>query len=139
MKDNKKSKDCNWMILFFLFVGAVARWFMNLYDFQYVDFFIAIVNLIGLDYTTTVIIDSIYEKITHIIDKSNILSQAKTNKKKKQKSFVYIIILILVIYNIIHLIFLSSSVFNDMLSMIVLGLSLTDDSIIFFVVKHKKI
>lgn len=139
MSSDKKSKDYSWIIFFFLLVGAVLRWFMNFNGFEYVDLFIAIVNLIGLDYTVTFIINSIYGKIVYIIDSSQIVGQAKSNKKKKQKSFVYLVISILVAYNIIHLICLSSSVYNDMLSMIVLGLSLTDDSISSFIVKRKKI
>lgn len=139
MSSDKKSKDYSWIIFFFLLVGAVLRWFMNFNGFEYVDLFIAIVNLIGLDYTVTFIINSIYGKIVYIIDSSQIVGQAKSNKKKKQKSFVYLVIFILVAYNIIHLICLSSSVYNDMLSMIVLALSLTDDSISSFIVKRKKI
>lgn len=139
MSNNEKSKNYSWIIFFFLLVGAILRWFMHKCDFQYTDLVIAAINLIGLDYAITVIANSIYEKIECIIDKSEIVSQAKTNKKKKQKLLVYVIISVLVIYNIIHLICFANSVSNDMLSMIVLGLSLTDDSIISFIVKHKKI
>lgn len=139
MNNNKNSKEYSWIIFFFLIVGAVIRWFMNLNGFQYVGFYIAIVNLIALDYTVTVIINSIYRKIVYIIDNSQIVGQAKENKKKKQKSFIYLVRFILIVYNIVHLVYLSNSVYNDMLSMIVLGLSLTDDSIILFIVEHKKI
>lgn len=139
MYNDKKYKDYSWIIFFFLFVCAIIRGLMDTCEFQYVDLFIAIINLIGLDYTVTVMTNLVYGKIAMIIDNSQIVSQAKINKKKKQKLFVYTIISILVIYNIIHLICLSKSVFNDMLSMIVLGLSLTDDSIVSFIVQHKKI
>lgn len=139
MSNDKKSKDYNWIIFFFLIVGAVVRFLMGLYEFQYIDIFIAFINLIGLDYTITVIVHSIYGEILAIIDKSQIVEQAKINKKKKQKSFIYITISILILYNIFHLLFLSNSIFNDMLSMIVLGLSLTDNSIIPFIVRNKKI
>lgn len=141
MINNKSMKKYSWIILFFLFVSAIVRLFMHIYKIEntYVDIFIAVINLVGLDYTITSIVYSIYEIIKDTIDNSNIVNQAKINKKKKHKSFIYVSIIILIIYNAIHLIFLRYSVFNDMLSMIVLGLSVTDDSIISYFVKITKI
>ena len=139
MSNGKVTKDYNWMILFFLLVMSIIRLLMHLFDFEFVDIFIAIINLVGLDYAITSIINSIYKNIEEIIDNSDIVTQAKKNKKKRHKSFLSFCLGVIVLYNIFHLLLLSCSVANDMLSMIVLGISLTDNSIISFFVRHSKI
>lgn len=138
MENNKVAKDYNWIILFFLSISAIIRLFMHIYKFTHIDIFIAIINLIGLDYTLTSIVNSIYRNKVELIDESKIVNQAKINKKKKHKTFIYVNLFILMLYNIFHLL-LSCSVANDMLSMVVLGISFTDNSIISFFVKNTKI
>ena len=131
------NKNYNWMIMFFLFASAAVRFVFHFIPFNYIDYFVAIISLIGLDYTITNILNSTKDILNKIIDnKSDIVTKAKINKKNRLKKFVYIIIFLLVIYNIIHFLLFSCSTGNDMLSMIVLAISLTDDSIIYFLVKH---
>ncbi len=132
----KKNRDYNWIIMFFLFVCAIVRFAFNFIPFPYVDYFVATICLIGLDYALTNILNSAKSKINEIIDSSNVVTIAKRNKKNRIKNFVNIIIFLLVLYNVIHFIIFSCSTGNDMLSMIVLAISLTDDSIISFLIKH---
>lgn len=129
--NNRKQYD--WIILFLFGVSAIIRFFMWKYDFQYTDYFIGIVNLIGLDYTATTIIYSINDCINGQIDMLDIINIEKTNKKKKHSKLLHTFIVILILYDVIHLSLLSNSVCNDVLSMIVLGISLTDTSITTFI------
>lgn len=140
MDIDQYSKDYNWIILFFLFASAISRLIMQFIKFNYTDHFVAVISLIGLDYTITSILNRVKRTIEKIIENNNdIVAQAKTNKKNKRKRSVYICISILACYNILHFVLLSCSTGNDMLSMIVLGISLTDDSIINFLVEHTHI
>ena len=144
MENNQQTRDYNWIIFFLLFGSALVRFVMHYIQFEYIDYlvnyFVSIIGLIGLDYTSTNILNRSKRKIEEIIDNSNdIVTQAKNNKKKKIEHFVHLCIGILIIYNILHIFLLSSSTGNDMLSMIFLGISLTDDSIINFFVKYSPI
>lgn len=136
--NNQNTKDYNWIILFFLLASAVIRFIMYIFDFIYVDYFVTVICMLGLDYEATNIINCIYRKIEEIIDNNKaLIPQVKNNKKKKHKQRVYTCIVFLSFYNILLILF-SSSVGNDMLSMIVLGITLTEKSIIDFFVEYIK-
>lgn len=134
-----KIKSYDWIILLLVFVSAVTRFVMAKYNFEYVDYFIAIVNLIGLDYILTSILDDIKENIFAKIESSDFIKVEKINKKTRYKHVLYKCIFIIIIYNVLHILFFSNSVFNDALSMIVLGISLTDTSITCFILEKIKI
>lgn len=134
-----KIKSYDWIILLLVFVSAVTRFVMAKYNFEYVDYFIAIVNLIGLDYILTSILDNIKENIFAKIESSDFIKVEKINKKTRYKHVLYKCIFIIIIYNVLHILFFSNSVFNDALSMIVLGISLTDTSITCFILEKIKI
>lgn len=137
MENKQQSRDYNWIIFFLLFGSAFIRFIMYFIKFVYVDYFVAAIGVIGLDYTITNILNRSKRKVEEIIESDNdLVKQAKNNKKRKIEHFVHLCICFLALYNILHIILLSSSTGNDMLSMIVLGISLTDDSIIDFLVKH---
>lgn len=136
----KKGKDYNWMIMFFLIASAIVRFAFNFFEFSYVDHFVTIISLIGLDYAVTNILNGTKYILNETIDnKNNITNRAKNNKKNRIQRLVYIVIILLVLYNILHFVKFSCPTGNDMLSMIVLAISLTDDSIITFLVKHNYI
>lgn len=134
-----KIKSYDWIILLLVFVSAITRFVMAKYNFEYVDYFIAIVNLIGLDYILTSILDNIKENIFAKIESSDFIKVEKINKKTRYKHVLYKCIFIIIIYNVLHILFFSNSVFNDALSMIVLGISLTDTSITCFILEKIKI
>lgn len=134
-----KIKSYDWIILLLVFVSAATRFVMAKYNFEYVDYFIAIVNLIGLDYILTSILDNIKENIFEKIESSDFIKVEKINKKTRYKHVLYKCIFIIIIYNVLHILFFSNSVFNDALSMIVLGISLTDTSITCFILEKIKI
>ena len=136
MENRRQGKDYNWMIFVILFGSAVARFIMNLLDFNYVDYFVAAICAVGLGYTMTSIVNDIYREIVNIIKSSELVEQAKENKIKKHKRVVHISILIVFVYCVLHIFLFSSSAGNDMLSMITLGLSLTDETIIGYFVEH---
>lgn len=130
-----KIKSYDWIILLLVFVSAVTRFVMAEYNFEYVDYFIAIVNLIGLDYILTSILNNIKDNIFAKIESSDFIKVEKINKKTRYKHVLYKCIFIIIIYNVLHILFFSNSVFNDALSMIVLGISLTDTSITCFILE----
>lgn len=130
-----KIKSYDWIILFLASVSAVIRFIMAKYNFEYVDYFIAIVNLIGLDYILTSILNNIKESIFKKIESSDFIKVERINKKTRYKHVLYKCIFIIIIYNVLHILFFSNSVFNDALSMIVLGISLTDTSITCFILE----
>lgn len=130
-----KIKSYDWIILFLASVSAVTRFIMAKYNFEYVDYFIAIVNLIGLDYILTSILNNIKESIFAKIESSDFIKVEKINKKTRYKHVLYKCIFIIIIYNVLHILFFPNSVFNDALSMIVLGISLTDTSITCFIIE----
>lgn len=134
-----KIKQNDWIILFVFFISAVGRYLMDKLAFSYIDYFIAFVNLIGLDYTVTNIIYYINNNINEQIDKSNLISTVKNNKKQKHKKFLHISIVLIITYNLVHLFCLSNSTYNDMLSMIVLGITLTDTSISLYITDKLKL
>lgn len=124
------NRHYDWIILFLFGISSIIRFFMWKYNFQYTNYFIAIVNLIGLDYTATTIIYNINSNINRRINLLDIIDIEKYNKIKRHRKLLHIFIIILIVYDIIHLFMFSNSVCNDILSMIVLGISLTDVSII---------
>lgn len=134
-----KTKPYDWIILFLLFISAIARLFMEVFSFDYVNYFIAVVNLIGLDYSATTILNCINDSIMDKIDKSDFILREKTNKREKHKKALHWSIIILIIYNLVHLFLFSHSVGNDMLSMIVLAISITDNSIVSYIKDKIKI
>lgn len=136
----KNGKDYNWMIMFFLFAGAIVRFSFNYFQFRYIDYFVSITSLIGLDYIITNILNTSKNILNKIIDdKENLVQKAKQNKKNKIQRLICIVLILLALYNIFHFINFSCSTGNDMLSMIVLAISLTDDSVVSFLVKHNYI
>lgn len=130
-----KTKSYDWIILLLVFLSAVARFVMAKYNFEYVDYFIAIVNLIGLDYILTSILNNIKESIFEKIESGDFIKLEKINKKTRYKHVSHKCICIIIIYNVLHMLFFSNSVTNDALSMIVLGISLTDTSITYFILE----
>lgn len=139
MKENLEIKPYDWIILLLAFISAIARFIMNKYNFEYVDYFIAIVNLVGLDYIFTSIFQNIKKYILREIETEDFVRVEKANKKRRHNYHLLICYLILVIYNMLHLLFFSNSVANDALSMIVLGLSLTDTSVSSFILNKIRI
>lgn len=139
MKENLEIKPYDWIILLLASISAITRFIMNKYNFEYVDYFIAIINLVGLDYIFTSIFQTIKKYIWKEIEMENFVRAEKANKKRKHNQYLRICYLVLVIYNILHLLCFSNSVANDALSMIVLGLSLTDTSISSFIFKRIKV
>lgn len=139
MRKDLEIKSYDWIILLLALVSAITGFIMNKYKFAYVDYFIAIVNLVGLDYISTSILKNMKEYIFLQIDSDNFIRAEKTNKKNRHKHNLHICILILIIYNVIHLFCFSNSVANDALSMVVLGISLTDTSILSFILEKIKI
>lgn len=135
--DDKRHYD--WIILVLFGISAFTRFFMWKYDFQYVDYFIAIVNLVGLDYTATTIIYSINKNINNRINTLDLIQLKKTNKANKHLKLLHICIFAIVLYDIIHLLVFTNSVCNDILSMLVLGISLTDSSIVSYLSKVIKV
>ena len=128
-----ETKQYDWIILFLFFISIIIRFFMWKSNSVHIDFFIAIVNLIGLDYTATSIIYSINNLVENKIHKHDFATIEKNNKIKRHKRILHICILILCFYNIIHFFLFSCSLGNDVLSMMVLGISLTDDSIVKYI------
>lgn len=136
MENKKQGKDYNWIIFAILSGSAVTRFIMNFFDFNYVDYFVAAICAVGLSYTMTSIVNEINRQVEDIIKNSECVEQAKNNKIIRHKRVVRISIFIVLIYCVIHILIFSSSVANDMLSMVTLGLSLTDESIINYFVEH---
>lgn len=132
-------RNYDWIILFLFGISAFIRYFMWKNNFLYTDYFIGLVNLVCLDYVATTIIYNINSNINSKIKELDIIELDITNKIRKHKNSLHICIFILIIYNIIHFIFLSNSVSNDILSMLVLGVSLTDNSITLYLSEKIKI
>lgn len=139
MKENLEIKPYDWIILLLASISAIARFIMNKYNFEYVDYFIAIVNLVGLDYIFTTIFQNIKKYIFEEIEVNVFVQIERANKKRRHSFHLLICYLVLVVYNILHLLFFSNSVANDALSMIVLGLSLTDTSVSSFILNKIRI
>lgn len=139
MKERIEYNPYDWIILLLLGTSAIIRFIMNKFDFIYTDYFIAIVNLIGLDYTISSILYSIKNNTFLKIDSEDFVRAEKANKKNRHKNNISICIIILIVYNILHMFLFSSSTGNDILSMIVLAISLTNNSIIVFIMERIKI
>lgn len=134
-----KVKLYDWIILLLVFISAVTRFIMAKCNFEYVDYFIAVVNLIGLDYILTSILNNIKDSIFEQIESNDYIKAEKINKKNRHKRTLHNCIFIIIIYNVLHILCFLNSVANDALSMIVLGISLTDTSISSYILEKIKI
>lgn len=125
--ENKKSDK-----LLIIYVGvfiAILRYIIR--EFDYVDKVIGIVNIVAFDYVVGSIINDVCQSMGFRIEKENIYSKANTNKKikmlrKKRNIVRFIIFGPLSIF----FVFVCDAVFNDIVSIISLSISIASDYIV---------
>ena len=127
----RKKSNRTHVAIIILFIFLIAfRCIINSIDEKVVQQFIAFITVFSLIFVVYCIGDEVYFQKTQLIENSdNHDSIKKTAKKRLRKSCRIIAIIslpLLSVFGLVYIFFVSSSLWNDVLSIITVGLSRTD-------------
>lgn len=135
MSETSSKKTDKLLVIFAGIFIAILRYIIR--EYEHVDKVVGVINILAFDYVIGIIIDDMYQNIKDRIVKENVYSNANTNKKirmlKKKKNIISIIFFGPIS---IFFIFICGSVFNDIVSIISLSLSIASDYIVDYFVDN---
>ena len=119
-----KTIDKNFLILFFVFLGASAfRIFLD--SNNYIDNIVAFINVISAFYVICLIIEDASNYLIELLSINKILGKETQEKKKKYfKKYANITRIFIVIFGFIYTFFFSKPFINDIIGFVALFLSI---------------
>lgn len=119
-----KTIDKNFLILFFVFLGASAfRIFLD--SNSYIDNIVAFINVISAFYVLCLIIENSSEYLVKLLNDSNFLGKDTQEQKKKHfKKYANIIRVSVLVFGSIYTFVFAKSFINDIIGFVALFLSI---------------